>query len=202
MTVTSKQFTRVSAAGYFELSPQFLVCWMLGQGRSAYEQNTQQSPGLGFRTVLQPGHSWKNMQRSVGMVSDVACPQTGQVITALSSTRMMMPLLPSPIVPQNIQHSKADPQRQRPRIPPWLPEASEGWVASRGVGIFSPALRDRRCKNSIWTTPRRSLTSIINSPTMIVETGSRLLLPATRATRVLTSGFFQAVEVHGEAPPN
>jgi hypothetical protein len=46
-----------------------------------YEQNTQQSPGLGRSTVPQLLQRYKNWQLSVGMVSDLAKPQTGQVIT-------------------------------------------------------------------------------------------------------------------------
>gem|GEM_PF-1965898 len=46
-----------------------------------YEQKTQQSPSLGRSTVPQLLQRYKNWQLSVGMVSDLAKPQTGQVIT-------------------------------------------------------------------------------------------------------------------------
>ena len=56
-----------------------------GQGKSPYEQNTQQSPGSGFSTVPQDGQSQKNWQASVGMDVRVAVPHSGHVIV-LSST--------------------------------------------------------------------------------------------------------------------
>lgn len=37
-----------------------------------YEQKTQQWPGSGLSSRLQPAHSWKNRQASVGMVSLLA----------------------------------------------------------------------------------------------------------------------------------
>ena len=37
--------------------PVARAAWIGGQGMLPYEQNTQQSPGLGFSTVLQLGHS-------------------------------------------------------------------------------------------------------------------------------------------------
>lgn len=40
-----------------------------GQGTSPYEQNTQQSPCLGFATALQEGHSQKYWHESVCIVS-------------------------------------------------------------------------------------------------------------------------------------
>jgi hypothetical protein len=52
--------------------------------RSAYEQNTQQSPGLGFSMIPQARHSYKKTHRSVGIVSLAVCPQAGQVIVATS----------------------------------------------------------------------------------------------------------------------
>jgi len=56
-----------------------------GQGTSPYEQNTQQSPCFGLKTFLHSGHSQKNWQESVGIVSLNWCPQFGQVIIDLSS---------------------------------------------------------------------------------------------------------------------
>lgn len=50
-----------------------------GQGTSPYEQNTQQSPGLGLSSAPQAGQSWKNRQASVGMVSTDRCPHCGHV---------------------------------------------------------------------------------------------------------------------------
>jgi len=44
-----------------------------------YEQKTQQSPDLGRKNVLQPGHSQYQMHWSVGIVSLWMKPQFGQV---------------------------------------------------------------------------------------------------------------------------
>jgi hypothetical protein len=55
-----------------------------GQGTSPHEQNTQQSPGLGFNTAPQAGQSQKNWQASVGMRARVAEPHCGQVIVLSS----------------------------------------------------------------------------------------------------------------------
>ena len=49
--------------------------WTGGQGTDPNEQNTQQSPGLARNSVLQPSHSQKNRQASVGIVSRLAWPQ-------------------------------------------------------------------------------------------------------------------------------
>ena len=50
--------------------PQHAVrCWIGGHGMLPYEQNTQQSPGLGRSNTPQCGHSWKNRHASVGMTS-------------------------------------------------------------------------------------------------------------------------------------
>lgn len=57
---------------------------MDGHGASPYEQNTQQSPGLGFSCAAHAGHSQKNWQASTGMRTRVAEPHSGQV-TVLSS---------------------------------------------------------------------------------------------------------------------
>lgn len=63
-----------------------------GQGTSPHEQNTQQSPGLGFSSAPQAGQSQKNWQASVGMGVRVAVPHSGHVIV-LSSTRARRDLL-------------------------------------------------------------------------------------------------------------
>jgi hypothetical protein len=55
-----------------------------GQGTSPHEQNTQQSPGFGFKTAPQAGQSQKNWQASVGMRKRVAVPHFGQVIVLSS----------------------------------------------------------------------------------------------------------------------
>lgn len=46
-----------SDAGKVGHAQQSLPSWMGGQGTVAYEQNTQQSPSSGFKTVLQLLHS-------------------------------------------------------------------------------------------------------------------------------------------------
>lgn len=51
-----------------------------GQVTSPHEQNTQQSPGLGFNTAPQAGQSQKYWQASVGMRARVGEPHSGQVI--------------------------------------------------------------------------------------------------------------------------
>jgi len=58
-----------------------------GQGTSPQEQNTQQSPRLGFSSAPPSGHSQKNWQASVGMRKRVAVPHFGQVIV-LSSCKV------------------------------------------------------------------------------------------------------------------
>ena len=50
-----------------------------GHGTLPYEQYTQQSPNLGRSTRWQPAHSKKNWQASVGMISWLTRPQSGQV---------------------------------------------------------------------------------------------------------------------------
>jgi len=52
---------------------------MGGQGTEPYEQNTQQSPGLGESTTLQFEHSWNHWHESVGIVSVSLWPHSGQV---------------------------------------------------------------------------------------------------------------------------
>jgi hypothetical protein len=66
---------------------------MGGQGTVPKEQNTQQSPGFGRSSTMQPVHSEKNRQASVGIGSVLAVLQCGQVrvdskITAPSSRRV------------------------------------------------------------------------------------------------------------------
>jgi hypothetical protein len=51
-----------------------------GHGTEPYEQNTQQSPGLGLNLVRQPVHSKKMRHASIGIISIFARPQQGQVI--------------------------------------------------------------------------------------------------------------------------
>ena len=48
---TGRQFA------YGALWQQSRVCWMGGQGTDPYEQNTQQSPDLGFNSAPQPWQS-------------------------------------------------------------------------------------------------------------------------------------------------
>jgi hypothetical protein len=48
-------------------SPADAVC-SGGQGTEPNEQNTQQSPGLGFSNRWQRLHSWNHRQASAGMV--------------------------------------------------------------------------------------------------------------------------------------
>ena len=67
-------------------SPLWAACTG-GQGTVPYEQNTQQSPAFGFRTLAQFGQSKKYWQASVGIVSSASCPQFGQVITEFSSIK-------------------------------------------------------------------------------------------------------------------
>jgi hypothetical protein len=59
-----------------------------GQSLSPYEQNTQQSPGLGLTTARQCGQSQKNTQASVGMISTDPAPHTGQRIIVVSGWSM------------------------------------------------------------------------------------------------------------------
>lgn len=61
--------------------------WTGGQGTLPHEQKTQQSPGFGFNSAPQAGHSQKNWQASVGMRARVAVPHCGQVIVL--SSRMV-----------------------------------------------------------------------------------------------------------------
>lgn len=49
-----------------------------------YEQNTQQSPVFGASIALQAGHSKKNWQASVGIVSSLWYPQAGHLSTLWS----------------------------------------------------------------------------------------------------------------------
>ena len=50
-----------------------------GHGTVPYEQNTQQSPGLGLSNSPHVLQTYKKMQASVGMVSAAWCPQCGHV---------------------------------------------------------------------------------------------------------------------------
>lgn len=61
---------------------------------SAYEQNTQQSPGTGFRSEPQAGHSQKNWQASRGMRARVADPHAGQVIVPSYRTARVVDAAP------------------------------------------------------------------------------------------------------------
>lgn len=61
---------------------------------SAYEQNTQQSPGTGLRNAPQVGHSQKNWQASRGMRACVADPHAGQVIVASYRTALVVDITP------------------------------------------------------------------------------------------------------------
>ena len=76
----------------FQLAPQqglplpsILASCTGGQGTVPYEQNTQQSPTFGFRTLTQFGQSKKYWQASVGISSTVLCPHIGHVITEFIS---------------------------------------------------------------------------------------------------------------------
>lgn len=60
---------------------------MGGHSWSLYEQNTQQSPRSGRRTVLHAGQSKKKTQASSGIVVVSRCPQEGQVMLATSGMR-------------------------------------------------------------------------------------------------------------------
>jgi hypothetical protein len=55
-----------------------------GHGTSPQEQNTQQSPALGFNSAPQPLHRKKNWHASVGIVSVDRRPQCGQVMVEAS----------------------------------------------------------------------------------------------------------------------
>lgn len=48
---------RQFAIGRIHPAQQGEFAWIGGQGTDPYEQNTQQSPGFGFRTVPQPWQS-------------------------------------------------------------------------------------------------------------------------------------------------
>jgi hypothetical protein len=54
------------------------AAWRGGQATSSYEQNTQQSPALGWSNAPQPTHSWNHAQAFVGMVCVLRAPQCGQ----------------------------------------------------------------------------------------------------------------------------
>lgn len=56
-----------------------LPCF-IGQRSEPYEQNTQQSPGVGRSSVWHPLHSWKKVQASVGMRHVSSNSQTGHRI--------------------------------------------------------------------------------------------------------------------------
>lgn len=53
-----------------------------GHGESAYEQKTQQSPGLELSFAPHPRHSWMRTHAFTGISSIVAQPQMGQVMLA------------------------------------------------------------------------------------------------------------------------
>src|SRR5262249_50798222 len=57
--------------------------WIEGHGRSAYEQNTQQSPVFGLSVRAHVGQSYTTIQRSVGMTSCAS----GEVLRPLPGTR-------------------------------------------------------------------------------------------------------------------
>lgn len=54
--------------------------WRGGQATSPYEQNTQQSPGVGLSNSPQSTHSWNQTQAFVGIVCVLCAPQWGQVM--------------------------------------------------------------------------------------------------------------------------
>ncbi len=56
----------------------FYFC-MGGQGVSAYEQNTQQSPSFGLKTDLQFSHSYDIWQKSKGIFNSFVKPHSGHV---------------------------------------------------------------------------------------------------------------------------
>jgi len=62
---------------------------MGGHFTEPYEQNTQQSPSRGLSNTPHASHSWKYRHAFVGMVSDFACPHSGQVRTDSSTTSTM-----------------------------------------------------------------------------------------------------------------
>jgi hypothetical protein len=62
-----------------------------GQGTDAYEQNTQQSPGLGRMVCRQLGQSHMITQQFVGIVSRVSVPHSGQRIVVSVSIAMQRP---------------------------------------------------------------------------------------------------------------
>jgi hypothetical protein len=60
-----------------------------GQGTVPYEQKTQQSPGFGFTSTWQAGHSQNRTHASVGMMSGVSASHCGQRMVA-SVTGLVM----------------------------------------------------------------------------------------------------------------
>jgi aspartyl aminopeptidase len=62
-----------------------------GHTTSAYEQNTQQTPGNGRNVSLHAGHRYAYTQASVGIVARLASPQCGHVIVASVTTGRMGP---------------------------------------------------------------------------------------------------------------
>ena len=58
--------------------------WRGGQAVSPYEQNTQQSPGLGVNSSPQAAQSWNHAQALVGIVCNLLTPQCGQVRVEVS----------------------------------------------------------------------------------------------------------------------
>jgi hypothetical protein len=63
--------------------------WRGGQAVSPYEQNTQQSPGLGWSSSPQASQSWNQRQAFVGIVCGLRAPQCGQVRTQTVSGIVM-----------------------------------------------------------------------------------------------------------------
>jgi hypothetical protein len=69
-----------------QVAPDVIVACIGGHLRVPKEQNTQQSPGFGRRTVLQPSHSYKYWHASSGITSSFEWPQRGHVSTDWRST--------------------------------------------------------------------------------------------------------------------
>ena len=76
----------VIGTGNVESYPDSATACFGGHGESAYEQKTQQSPGLELSFAPHPRHSWMRTHAFTGISSIVAQPQMGQVMLARVKT--------------------------------------------------------------------------------------------------------------------
>lgn len=113
-----------------------------GHGVSAYEQNTQQSPGLGRRRVPHDTQSWMYTQALTGMTSSVSARHTGQRSRALCFIRALSVL-------QEIQG--ALPPRHAPPLR-GLPGSGDGRARVQAAGDTAASIRrSRRSARMTWS---------------------------------------------------